>query len=52
MLTLYFIFIGIWALCAGMTIFTSAHKSLDEGRKWLIAMWIAWAAVMITGCFL
>lgn len=52
MLALYITVICIWAICASMTVFTSAHNSLDEGRNWLIAMWIACAAVIITGCFL
>lgn len=49
MLTLYFIFVGIWAFCAGMTVFTTL-KGMDSNIIWLITMWIAWAIIIITGC--
>lgn len=51
MLTLYFIFVGIWAVCAGMTVFTML-KGMDSDIGWLISMWIAWAAIIVTNCLL
>ena len=51
MLTLYFIILGVWAFCAGMTLFTT-FKRMETNIIWLIAMWIAWAAVLIAGCLL
>lgn len=51
MLTLYFIFVGIWAVCAGMALFTTL-KGKDTNIAWLIAMWIVWAAIIITNCLL
>ena len=49
MLTLYFIIVGVWAICAGMAVFTTI-KGMDTNVAWLIAMWVAWAAIIITSC--
>ena len=49
MLTLYFIIFGIWAVCAGITLFTT-FRGMNTSIIWLIAMWTAWAALIITGC--
>lgn len=51
MLALYFIFVAIWAFCAGMTLFTT-FKGMDSNIGWLISMWIAWAAIITTNCLL
>ena len=47
MLTTYLIFLGFWAFCAGMTVFTTS-KGMDSNIAWLIAMWFTWAAMIIT----
>lgn len=51
MLPLYFIFVGIWAICAGMAAFTTI-KGMSTDIAWLIAMWIVWAAIIVTNCLL
>jgi hypothetical protein len=51
MLTLYFVFVAIWAFCAGMTVFTTV-KGMDTDIAWLISMWIAWVAIIVTNCLL